>query len=192
MAVSVAPSPPDEPVRRKLTREEVLGMVEAGILGEDERLELIEGELLTMSPQGPPHRMLAIVIRRALERAYGDRAHVQDHSTIDAGPHSLPEPDVAAVRGAVRDYAERLPTGGDLFLVVEVSQTTRAHDRRKAALYARAGVPVYWLVDLAPRTVTVYQDPGDDGYRTMHTLGEDDTIGVPATDTTLPVSELLP
>ena len=74
--------------RRLFTREEVLRMVELNILDEDEPLELINGELIIMTPQGPAHRSLAVIIRDVLAEAYGSAAHIQDHSTLDAGPHA--------------------------------------------------------------------------------------------------------
>ena len=147
------------PTRRRFTAEEVLRMVEAGILREDEPCELIDGELFTMSPQGPVHRSRAVKLHIALERAFGAGYHVQDHSPIAAGPDSLPEPDVAVVRGEVDDFLDRHPSGPDVVLVVEVSVTSHAIDRAKAGVYARAGVREFWHLDVPGRRLTVRTEP---------------------------------
>src|SRR4051812_48680699 len=115
--------------RHRFTTDQVLRMVEVGILAEGAGVELIHGELLEMGPQGPAHRALTVRISQPLEAAYGAGFHVQDHSPIAIGDDSLPEPDVAVVRGPL-DF-ERLPTGADAVLVVEFSVTSQRADRRK-------------------------------------------------------------
>ena len=168
-------------------------MVEAGILPEDEPVELLRGELIVVSPQGSPHRMLTVAIRKKLEAAYGDRAWVQDHSQIAVGDDSLPEPDVSVIRGRLADWwGEKDARGPDTFVVVEISNTSQALDRVKAALYAEGQVPVYWMIDLPRRSVTVYEDPATEGYRRIRVLSEADEIAVPETDLVWTVRELLP
>jgi Uma2 family endonuclease len=187
-----------EPPRqhRHFTADEVLRMVETGILAADEPVELLEGELVVVSPQGPEHQTVTERLRRRLEAIYGDRFHARSHSTIQASGDSLPEPDVAILRGEVDDYLRRLPTGADLALAVEVSNTTQTTDRRKAELYARAGVPVYWLLDLAARRLEVRSHPlappAESEYAERRTYGEDDDVPVPETDAFLSVREILP
>ena len=187
----VAQAPPTD--RRPFTVDEVLRMGEAGIFG-DEHVELLDGELCTVSPQGPAHRTLVVELRRRLEAALGQAAHVQDHSGVRLGDRSLPEPDLAVVRGAPRAYLERLPTGADLLLVVEVAVTSRGRDRRKAATYARGHVPVYWLLDVPARTLTVHTDPDPATGRYAHheTLAADATVAVPGSDARWPVASMLP
>lgn len=178
---------------RHFTAEEVLRMVETGILSEDEPLELLEGELVVVSPQGPEHQTVTERLRRRLEPIYGDGFHVRSHSTIQASGDSLPDPDVAVLRGPVDDYLHRLPVGTDLALAVEVSRTTQAADRRKAELYARSGVPVYWLLDLVARRLEVRSHPLPEGeYAERRTYGEEDEVPVPGTDATLVIRDLLP
>lgn len=168
-------------------------MVEAGALHQDDRLELLDGELVPMSPQGPPHSGVTVLVRTLLERAFGPSHHVRDHSPLRAGPHDLPEPDLLVVRGDPRDYLRRLPTGDDSPLVIEVAESSRARDRRKARTYAAAGIPMYWLVDVARRRVEVRTRPGDDGYATCEVLGEDAELVVPTpTPTALRIADLLP
>lgn len=184
-----------DPLRkhRHFTAEEVLRMVETGILSEDERVELLEGELVVVGPQGPEHQTFTERLRRRLEAAHGDRLHARIHSTIQASGDSLPEPDVAVLRGQVDDCLHRLPVGTDLVLAVEVSQTTQTADRRKAELYARSGVPVYWLLDLAARRLEVRSHPLPEGeYAERRTYDESDEVPVPETGSSLLVGDLLP
>jgi Uma2 family endonuclease len=187
-AFDVTPPPGGWP-RRRFTGEEVARMVELGILAEVEPLELIDGELITVSPQGPQHVMLTVRVHRALERAFGRGHFVQDHSPIAAGPDSQPEPDVAVVRGEVEAF-DRLATGADLALVVEVAVTSQKLDRAKLAVYGRANVPEYWLLDVPDRRLYVYTEPAEDGYRTLRIHTDADAVAVAGT--TLHVSELLP
>lgn len=188
----MAPTPETWPTRR-FTADEVLRMLEVGVLSPDEPVELIEGELIMVPPQGPVHGSLSVVVRGMLEHAYGPGHHVRTHTTVQATPDSLPEPDVAVVQGSARDYLERLPGPRDVPLIVEVADSSVAIDRRKASLYARAGFPAYWLLDVQARRLEVLTDPTQDGlYRQTNVLSEDAEVIPPGTTTALRVSELLP
>ena len=178
--------------RRRFSVDEVMEMVEAGILPEDEPVELLRGELIVVSPQGIPHRALTIRLHNRFVAAYGERAHVQDHSSLVAGDDSMPEPDVAVVRGSEEEFWERLPRTAETIVVVEIANTSRLLDRAKAALYAEGGVPVYWLIDLPRRSVTVHEDPAPEGYRHIRVLGESDEIAVPETKLVWCVRDILP
>ena len=180
----------EERPRRRFTVDDVLEMVRAGILGEDEHVELIDGELIAMSPQGRPHMLVTIALRRRLEKAYEGRAYTADHSPLRVDAHHLPEPDIVVYRGDLefaRDAAD-----DDPLLVVEIAATSLRHDEQKAALYARRGVPVYWLVDLARRQLRVHERPSPDGYRTIRLLNEDEPVAVPDTGETWTVADVLP
>lgn len=179
--------------RRHFTAEEVLRMVEAGILAEDEPLELLEGDLVVVSPQDPLHAAATSQIEYLLELHGPPEAFARTHSPIAAAPDSLPEPDVALIRGRRLDFVRRHPAAEDILVVVEVSRTTQTADRAKASIYARAGVPTYWLVDLNARSLQIHSDPRSDGrYGARETYGAADHAPVPGTDTTLPVSDLFP
>lgn len=168
-------------------------MLEVGILSDDEPLELLEGELVVVSPQDPQHVLATETIRRELERLADENLHTRMHSPIAAGTDSLPEPDVALVKGHLGEFADRHPAGSDLLLAVEVARTSQPADRAKAPIYARSGVPVYWLVDLIVRRVEVRSEPLPDGtYGRLDTYTEGDRVPVPGTDATLPVRDLLP
>jgi Uma2 family endonuclease len=179
--------------RRRFTAEEVWRMVETGVLSEDEPIELLEGELVVVTPQGPIHQTLSERTRRLLERTFGAGVHGRTHSTIDAGNEDLPEPDVVILRGEVDDYLHRVPTAADILLIVEISRTSLRADRGKARIYARAGVSVYWLVNLPAQHLEVYSGPGPDGdYTERRTYREGEDVPVPGTATALPVTSLLP
>jgi Uma2 family endonuclease len=176
--------------RRHFTADEVLRMVQAGILAEDEPVELIAGELIVVSPQGPRHRALTVRVHRALEAAFGPGHHVQDHSPIDAGVDGLPEPDVAVVRGDEGAFLERHPAGPDLALVVEISVTSHAFDAAKAEIYARAGVAEYWQIEVPERRLIVRTDPVGSAYRVTRLYLDGDEVEVG--ERSLPVAALLP
>ncbi|MEQ1568740.1 MAG: Uma2 family endonuclease [Myxococcota bacterium] len=179
-----------EPRRHRFTADQVLAMVEAGILAQDARVELLHGELIEMSPQGPAHRGLTVHLRHLLEQRFGEGYHVQDHSPVAVGQDSLPEPDVAVVRGAI-DFTHH-PTGAQVVLVVEISATSHREDRAKVELYGAAGIPECWLVDVPRRRLLVYRDPRPElgGYAVCVVAGEGDSVGVAGAE--VPVGALLP
>lgn len=183
----------EEHPRRRFTAEEVLRMVETGILSDDEPVELLDGELHLMTPQDPWHATTTKRVERLLEQALGPGFHTRAHSPIGGGAHDLPEPDVALVRGEVEDYRQRHPDGEDILLVVEVARTSQSYDRAKAERYARAGVTTYWLLDLPAHRLELFTGPTPGGrYAEHRVLESQDTLQVPGTDIELPVAELFP
>ncbi len=185
---------------RRWTRAEYERLIEHGLLREDERVELIDGEILTMAPQQhSPHAALVThlheVLRTAFERGY----HVRVQMPFALDPVSEPEPDLAVVAGAPLDYFEGHPE--QTALIVEVADTTLSFDRRsKGSLYARAGVLEYWIVDVNRRVLEVHRDPAEEesarygwAYRVIERLRPGDTI-VPlaAPGVTVPVADLVP
>jgi Uma2 family endonuclease len=179
--------------RRPFTVEEVLRMVDAGVLRENEPVELIHGELVVVSPQGPPHSTATTLARDFLSRAYGDGYVVREAKPLIAGASELPEPHLAVVRGSVRDFAVRHPSGSDAVLLLEVAKTSLQIDRGKVDVYARAGVPHYWILDLTSRRLELYTDPDPGGhYRVVRVLSELDSAQLPEVRVSLQVGELLP
>ena len=169
-------------VPRLFTVDDYHRMVEAGILDEDDRVELIEGEILEMTPQGSAHATGVSLAQEALRAAFGPRVYVRVQLPLALGSDSEPEPDVAVVAGSVRDYRDAHPQSA--LLVLEVADRTLPYDRDvKGSLYARAGVPEYWLVNLAEALVEVHRDPilmpeARFGwqYRTVDRFGPGDSI----------------
>ncbi len=178
---------------RRFTVEEVQRMVEVGVLGEDEPVELLDGRLVLVSPQGPPHRYALETLADRLREIAGDRAIVMEEKPLVAGEHALPEPDVALVRGRRSDYRERHPRTDECELVVEAAHRSQAKDRSKAETYAAHGVPVFWLLDIVARRLEVHSGPSDDGrYASVRLLGELDEVLVPGRALRWRVADLLP
>jgi len=167
-------------------------MAESGILGPDDRVELIDGEILTMAPQKSPHATAVQLAQEALRAAFGDGFNVRPQLPLALAEMSEPEPDLAVVPGAPRDYRDSHPTTA--LLVVEVAETSLAFDRGvKKALYARAGIPEYWVVDLAAGAVEVYRSPRGVDYRDHRTLDERDSIApLASAGAGVAVADLLP
>jgi Uma2 family endonuclease len=181
------------PAERKFTVEEVLLMVEAGVFKDDERVELVDGALLLMAPQGPPHAATTATISDILVAAYGEGFSARDHSPVVADRRSMPEPDVALVRGNARDYMTRHPTGADTAVVVEVARTTMKEARRKISVYARGGFAAYLLVDVDKRAIEAHFDPQPNGtYARIQRLVDGDVLELPGVATPLAVTHLLP
>jgi len=143
---------------RRWTRDEYERMIATGLFAPDERVELIDGEILQVTPQGSFHATAIQLAGDALRVAFGPGFHVRTQMPLALDPISEPEPDVAVVPGSPRDYREAHPTAA--LLVVEIADATLVHDRqRKGSLYARAGIQEYWIVNLVDRCVEVYRDP---------------------------------
>jgi len=150
-------------------------MAEAGILGEDERVELIEGEIVQMAPFGPRHSGCVINLNRLLVTRLGDRAVVSPQNPVVIPPRSVPQPDLLLLRPRAVSYGRELPGSEDVLLAVEVADTTIRFDRLvKARLYARAGIAEFWLCLAMDGAVEVYRGPGADGYTgvTLHGTGD--------------------
>ncbi len=145
---------------RRWTRAEYEQLIEHGLFRPDERLELIDGEILTVAPPSPLHVTGIGIVQEALRAAWGPGAHVRTQAPIALDPMSEPEPDVSVVSGSVRDYRDAHPALP--LLVVEVSHTSLAFDQgRKGSLYARARIPEYWIVNVGFRQLEVYRDPAE-------------------------------
>jgi Uma2 family endonuclease len=151
--------------RRRFNVEDYYRMAEAGILGEDDRVELIEGEIVEMPPIGSPHGGGVKALNRLFSRLVGDRAIVSVQDPVRLSEISEPVPDVCLLRPRQDLYRDSHPRPADVLLLVEVADTTAAFDRRvKLPLYARAGIAEYWIVDLEAGIVEVFRGPGPEGY----------------------------
>jgi Uma2 family endonuclease len=143
---------------RRWTVDEYFHAAETGVFGPEERLELIEGEILAVSPQNSPHATSCELVVEALRAAFGIGVSIRDQKPLVLEPGSAPEPDVYVTRGSIRDYARRHPTTA--LLVVEVADSTLRFDLGpKARLYAAAGIPEYWVVNLVDRVLVVHRQP---------------------------------
>lgn len=187
------------PHTRLWTREEYYKMAETGVLRPGERVELIGGEVIAMVPQDSPHYTAIDLVEEELRRIFSAGYVVRVQGPLDVGLTSQPEPDLAVVRGAIRDYAKAHPSSA--LLVVEVAESSLAYDRSiKASLYASVGIPEYWVLNLIDRRLEVSRDPiampGQPhgyGYRTCtYYLAADAVTPLAAGQGSVTVADLLP
>lgn len=181
----------DEPLRlRPLRRVEWDRIVETGVFDEDEHIELLAGVLVAMSPQGDAHSDCAGELMTLLVRMLGDRASVRAHSPFAAGDYSQPEPDVGVY--PPRKFGRGHPDTA--LLIVEVADSSLRKDRGiKSEIYAEAGVPEYWIVDLVHGTVEVRTAPADGHYTRTVTYARGERIALAAfADVALATDEFLP
>ena len=168
-------------------------MAELGILDEDDRVELLDGQVVEMTPIGPEHAGCVDALTTLLSRRVGDTAVVRVQNPLILGTRWEPQPDVALLRPRADGYRTAHPGAGDVLLVIEVADTTAGSDRDvKLPLYARAGIAEAWLVDLAAEVIEVHRQPGLEGYREVHTLRRGDTLSallLPASS--IPVDDVL-
>ncbi len=166
--------------------------VARGIFTTEDPIELIDGEIIThMSPQKSPHGIVIDLVVAAVERAFGTGYYSREQQPLRLGLLSLPEPDVAVVRGSPRDYLGGHPLNAEL--VVEVADSSLAIDRgRKLRLYAREGVPEYWIVNLVDDCVEVYRQPEGEAYVVSLTCRRGGTIATGPHAQPLAVTDLLP
>jgi Uma2 family endonuclease len=166
--------------RRLLTVDEYHRMGEAGILTDDNRVELIEGQLVAMAPICSEHAATANALTRLLVLAVGDRGIVSVGNPIRLNRHSEPQPDFSVLKPR-DDYRKTLPRPEDTMLAVEVANTSLEYDRKvKLALYARGGIPEVWIVNLAAEEVEVHRSPVADNYTSFTRAGRSDDLTIEA------------
>lgn len=170
-----------KPVERKLfTVEEYEQMILAGILGEDDRLELIAGDILALSPVGSAHMAYVNRLNHLLMQRAGALAQVSVQNPVRLA-NSEPQPDLALLRPKSDYYAQALPQPADVLLLVEIADTTADYNRSvKIPLYGRNEIVESWLVDLTENMIEVYRNPAATGYRTKQTVGRGDRLSLAA------------
>ena len=167
--------------RHKLTTDDYHRMEDAGILGADDRVELIGGEIIDMAAIGVRHAFVVMQMARVLIMACGDLAMVSIQSPIRLDEANEPQPDFAVLRPQADVYKVRHPGPADVYLLVEVADTSLRFDRAvKLPLYARAGIPEVWIVDLQRQAIDVYRDPAGGSYAQPMTQRTGYTIGLSA------------
>lgn len=182
--------------RKQVTRDEFLQLLDSDVF-EGRRYELIEGELIDKMGQKPPHASTIRRVLRLLVQILGiDRVLVQApvEVAIADRKRNFPEPDLAFVREAKPDYEERHPNGDELLLAVEVAdRSLRMDAKTKLDLYARAGVPEYWIIDLPSRRLIIHRTPVEGAYQQILTLAEGEIASLEsAPDAAIRVGSLLP
>ncbi len=185
---------PGAPAAARYTAARYFALVDEGVLGPDDRVELLEGVIVAMSPHNPPHASAVRRVSKALDRAVGDRAVVSVQLPLVVSDESVPEPDVAVGAGRESDYDAVHPTTA--LLVVEVADSSLLGDRlTKGPIYAAAGIAEYWILNLRDDVIEVFRDPDRETgrYRDVRTLGRDGRLSMLAfSDANIAVDDLLP
>jgi len=178
--------------RHRWTVDEYHRMGEVGLLDPDVRVELLDGEVVEMAPIGVLHAAVSNRLTRLLVVSVGERAIVAVGNPVRLNLHSEPRPDFAVLRPRA-DYETRGPRPKDVLLAVEVSDTTLRRDRRvKLALYARAGIGEFWIVNLETRELEIYRSPAGDTYATVERQGPGDIATIDAlSGVTVAISQIL-
>jgi len=179
--------------KRLISIDEYHRMAEDGLFSEDDRVELIEGEIIEMTAIGNRHATGVRRISRLFNRCFLDRVIIDAQNPVQLGDLSEPEPDITLLAWRDDDYASAAPTAADVVLLVEVADSSAGFDRGvKAPLYARHRVREYWLVDLPAGILEVHRRPASDTYRDVRRLRRGDTIAPEAfPDAVLAVADLL-
>lgn len=155
-----------ELTRHRFTVAEFLRMAEVGLLAEDDRVELIHGEVVEMSPINVAHASTVSRLLSVLSRMFGNDVILSVQNPLQLDDETLPQPDVALLRPQADFYSKEHPKPEDVLLLIEVSDTTARYDHRvKSVLYGAAGVPEYWIVNLPARQIEVFRVPQNSGYR---------------------------
>jgi Uma2 family endonuclease len=183
---------------RRFTVAEYLRMAETGILTDEDHVELLEGVITPKMTRNPPHDAAIMLVQDELRPLLpkGCAMRVQSAVVTD---DSVPEPDVAVVRGTARDFRSRHPQPSDTALAIEVAESSLQRDRQKARIYARAGVPTYWIVNLVDEQIEVHTKPAGSAdapaYEQTVVYRRGDRTPIPAeisADADILVDDLLP
>ena len=170
------------------------GAAEAGILSPTDRVELIRGDILVMSPIGPRHGAAVNAAIRTIVKSIGEKALIWVQTTVVLDTLVVPEPDIALLKPRDDSYATRHPGAGDILLIVEIADSSLEYDTTvKAGLYAILGIPEYWIADLRNDRLLVFTQPQGDSYRIARELHRDDFIAPGAlSECEFPVGVFLP
>ena len=182
----------DKPWR--FTVDDYYAMAEAGILTHDERVELVNGEIIEMSPIGKRHRSSVYALGHLISVQVGDRAIVGVQNAVHLDNCREFQPDVTILRSSDDFYLSNPPGPADVLLLIEVSDSSLSYDRDvKLSLYAGAGVIEFWIVNIPDGVVEVYTDPSAGEYRTRRVFSAEDSVRPSAfPDVSLPVSRIVP
>ena len=182
----------DTITRRLFTVDEYHQMAEAGILHEDDRIELIHGEIIQMSPIGNYHAAIVRRLNNLLNASLTSQAIVDVQNPVRISEHSEPEPDIMILPFRDDYYAETGVTPKDVLLLIEVSDSTLCYDRNtKLSLYATASIPEVWIVDVNKQQLEVYRQPNGERYQSMQTLAREDTVTATQLPLTAQIKELI-
>lgn len=179
--------------RRRFDVDDYHRMISAGIVQEDDRVELLDGEIVQMHGAGRRHAACVLGLTHRLVTALTGRALIGIQNPVRLGRYSEPEPDVSVLRPREDLYVSTPPTPEDVFLVIEVADSSLAKDRSvKLELYAEAGVRELWIVDLTSDALLAHRDPEPRGYRSRERLTAGRIAPLAFPDLELDLTEILP
>jgi len=166
-----------EVTKKLFTVDEYYSMAKAGIIGPEERVELVEGEIIEMSPIGHPHGVRVVRASTLLIEAFGRKAVVSTQGSLRLNKRTELQPDFVVFKPRPDFYAARRPTPADVLLVIEVAQTSLSYDRNiKVPLYARAEIPEVWIQDLKKDSLLVHRDPRGNSYAAFLEMRRDEFV----------------
>jgi Uma2 family endonuclease len=155
---------------RRITVKEYDAMIESGVFDENDRIELLNGAIVEKMPKGPNHATLNDIIATELIKKLGDKVCVRNQNPIWLDEFSEPKPDIVLVEPPFKRYFNGHPTPDEIFLILEVSDSTLGYDRNtKGEAYARAGIRQYLVLNVPEKTVEDYREPGADGFQSKQT-----------------------
>ena len=180
--------------RKLFDSESYLRMAESGILSPTDRVELIRGDILVMSPIGPRHGAAVNAANRTIVKTVGEKAFIWVQTTVVLDKFVVPEPDIALLKPRDDFYATKHPGVGDILLIIEVADSSLEYDTNvKLGLYAILGIPEYWVADLRNNRLLVYAQPEGDAYRIARELHRGESIApVALPESVFPVDLFLP
>jgi Uma2 family endonuclease len=165
------------PIRYKLSVEDYHKLGAAGVLTEDSRVELIEGELIEMAPIAPKHASVVDTLVALLAPQAANQFRLSTGNPLTLAPRSEPQPDLMLLKLRADRYASSLPSAADVLTVIEVSDKTLEYDRGpKLSLYAQHGIPEYWVVDVQAKRIEVFRNPTSMGYSQELQFGLTDVV----------------
>lgn len=177
--------------RKAISAEAYHLMIDAGILTEDDKVELLNGDIVFMSPVGSKHVAHLGLLTKLFLNLIDDKATILTQSPIGLSDQSEPEPDLLLLNLNESFYNEGLPKPSDVILLVEISDSTLERDKEiKLPIYAKAGVPVYWIVNLVDKKIECYSSPQEDYYKHMEIFAPGDSIVLPVVEKEIAVSTL--
>ncbi|NEO53982.1 MAG: Uma2 family endonuclease [Okeania sp. SIO3B5] len=179
---------------RLWTVDEYYLMAEAEILDPEERVELIEGQVIRMAAKGIAHVIAGKQIQKLLENLLAEKVLVWTQDPIRLNNYSEPEPDIALVMPPLKRYLDHHPTASEVYLILEIADTTlRIDTQKKAKTYSRSGIADYWVLDIVDRQLHVFRKPTETGYQNKIILSETENISLLVfPDVSVTVSQMLP
>ena len=166
--------------KRLINVDEYYRMAEVGILTEHDQVELIHGEIIKKSPIGSKHAAVVDRINNLLKMHLSDQLIIRVQNPVKINDLNEPEPDISLLRFKDDYYAEKHPEPKDILLVIEVSDTTFSYDKEvKLPLYAAAGIPEFWLINIDKQEIEVHRNPADDVYKNISLHRKGDTLDLP-------------